>query len=183
MVEDLIANLICCSSELLCTHLRRIIAVVLRCQRRHLSRHLSSPVSCGAAEALERHKACCSGSRLPSWLVRASILAVLLLTVSPEHRVQHLGVIAVGLHLHFGLHSWLVADGMAASVDVLRTLRVMILILIHVIQVQILLIIHGHIVHRAVSTLDQRRLLRHRQPTWWMLVLIRKMNILLSEHE
>lgn len=120
---------------------------------------MGSSVSGCTAEALERDEACCGGARLSTWLVGAPVFAVLLLTISPEHRVEHLGIVAVGLHLHFGLHSRLVADGVTARVDVLRTLRIVILILIDKIEVQVLVIIHVHIVHRAVPALDQCRLL------------------------
>jgi hypothetical protein len=144
---------------------------------------LSSSVPGCTAEALERDEASCGGPRLSTRLVGAPVFAVLLLAISPEHRVEHLGVVAVGLHLHLGLHSRLVADGVAARVDVLGTLRIMILILIDKIEVQVLVIIHVHIVHRAVPALDQCRLLRHGESAWRMLVLVRKVHVLLPQHE
>ena len=144
---------------------------------------MSSSVSCCAAEAFERDEASCGRTRLSTRLVGAPVFAVLLLTISPEHRVEHLGIVAVGLHLHLGLHSRLVADGVTARIDVLRTLRIVILILIDKIEVQVLVVIHVHIVHRAVPALDQCRLLRHGESAWRMLVLVRKVHVLLPQHE
>ena len=185
MVKYLVANEIGCSVKLLRAYLRGVIAVIDRCQGGHLCWNLSSPVAGGTPKSFQSYQTCSRGSWLPARLIRASIFAVFLLTASsPQHRVQYFRAIAIGLHLYFLFHSWLIINLMTNGGHMFGTLRVMTWILIvYLIQIQLLLVIHVDIFDGAIPTLDHPWLLRYRQAAGWMVELVRKVDIFFAKHE
>ena len=157
MVDNFAADLVGGrhAAELLWSYLRGVVAMVLGCKSGDMGRGLSRPVSGGTSKTLEGDQASGSCSGLSCLWVMTSILTKLLLSTLFEHGTQHLGVIAVSLHLHLCLDACAIVSRLRRLyVMALWALRVVVEVVVAEFHIHFFVIVELKVVQRAVSAPD-----------------------------